>query len=137
MGTQIYFKKEVPADTNQLIELYKDAGWSAYTKDTAKLMRAINKSAQVYCAYCEDKVVGFARTIGDGESITYVQDLLVHSEYRRNGIGTELMKLIFDDNIDVSKIVLLADINDNADSFYKSLGFLRAKDVKCRAYMNI
>lgn len=135
MENDIIFKKEVPGNKNRIIELYKDAGWSAYIKDTAKLMCAINNSDKVYSANCGDIVVGLARTVGDNESIAYIQDLLVHSEYRRKGIGTELLKLILADNVNVSKIVLLADIDEGTDSFYKSLGFFRAEDVKCRAYM--
>ena len=63
----------------QLLELYTDAGWIAYTSDPDRLERAVRQSQAVYTAWDGSRLAGLLRAVGDGETILYVQDLLVHT----------------------------------------------------------
>lgn len=133
----IRYEKTIPGNEDEILSLYKNAGWTVYINNPEKMMNAIRNSSAVYSAYSDNVPVGLARTISDRESITYVQDILVHSDFRKKKIGTTLMKMIFDDNSDVNSIVLLTDIDDVTDAFYRSMGFKEVSELNCRAFINI
>ena len=74
--------KRIPC-REELLELYADAGWTAYTDHLDRLERGVAASLAVYTAWEGDALVGLLRAVGDGETILYLQDLLVRSSHRR------------------------------------------------------
>ncbi len=72
--------------------LYNANGWKSYVDNIDRTVRAIEKALFVYSCWDDDKLVGLIRAVGDGETITYIQDILVLPEYHRQGIGSKLMK---------------------------------------------
>ena len=44
------------------------------------------------------------RVVGDGASVILIQDLLVHPEYQRKGIGSQLMRAVLERCEDVYQI---------------------------------
>ena len=121
---KINYSENIPQDENSLISLYENAGWTAYTRDPAKLIQAIRSSEYILVAMEGNKVVGLIRTVGDGITITYIQDILVHSDYKRRGIGRQLMQRTLDKFAGVRQTVLLTDDNPETRGFYESMGFL-------------
>jgi GNAT superfamily N-acetyltransferase len=120
-----------------LFLLYHDAGWENYTKDMEKLMRAYEKSDFIVSAWDGDIMVAAARAISDGETIVYVQDILVLKRYRRKNIGKRLMKAILNKYEDVRQIVLITDTGEDTDSFYRSCGFKKASKYGISAYLKV
>ncbi|MCB0400881.1 MAG: GNAT family N-acetyltransferase [Flavobacteriales bacterium] len=106
-----------------IIELYKDARWSAYTKEPDLLMNAIENSLLVISAWDQDHLAGLIRVVGDGKTIIYIQDILVLKSHKRQGIGTQLMKQVLARFPEVRQTVLLTDDYDETRGFYESLGF--------------
>ena len=76
----------------EILPLYASVGWTAYTDDIDKTIRAIKGSARIVTAWDDTALVGLGRAITDGESIVYVQDLLVLGAYRCRGIGSALLQ---------------------------------------------
>lgn len=103
--------------------LYDDAGWSVYSKDMDKLMRAITNSLAVMTAWDGNRLVGLVRVVGDGETILYIQDILVLVAYKRKGIGRALLKEVFT-KFPVRQKVLLTDDTPETRGFYEALGFI-------------
>ncbi|EGF48524.1 GNAT family acetyltransferase protein [Lacticaseibacillus rhamnosus MTCC 5462] len=68
-----------------VLALYQAVGWNMYTRDPKKLERAIAQSLSVLGAYDGDQLVGLIRAVGDGETILFIQDLLVLPSYQRQG----------------------------------------------------
>ena len=62
----------------ELLDLYRQVGWTAYTDRLDTLERAWRNSLLTLGAYAGDKLVGAVRAVGDGESVVFVQALLVH-----------------------------------------------------------
>lgn len=75
-------------------------------------------------------LVGLARVVGDGVTIAYLQDVLVHPRFQRRGIGRRLVELVFAALDDVRQHVLLTDAEPGQRTFYESLGFTEAHDVR-------
>jgi ribosomal protein S18 acetylase RimI-like enzyme len=122
-GADIRFSTQKTFDRDQLIALYEDAGWTAYTDEPDRLVRAISNSTHVVSAWDGERLVGLARVISDGEHIVYAQDLLVHSSYRRRGLGSALLRKALEPFQHVRQTVLVADDSPEMRAFYQSLGF--------------
>lgn len=41
-----------------------------------------------------DQIVGMGRIVGDGAIYFYIQDIVVHPDYQKNGIGKEIMTIL-------------------------------------------
>lgn len=42
----------------------------------------------------QDQVIGMGRIVGDGAIYFYIQDLVVHPDYQKSGIGKEMMNML-------------------------------------------
>lgn len=86
-------------------------------------MKAFPASLDVFSTWDDGKLVGLVRVVGDGLTIIYVQDLLVLSSHKRQGIGAALMHLVMDKYKNVRQKVLITEDEPEARAFYESLGF--------------
>ncbi|WP_238789207.1 GNAT family N-acetyltransferase [Rothia dentocariosa] len=88
-------KNSLPS-TEELVELYDAVGWSAYTRTPERLVPMLAESRYLYVARENtaegtERLIGLVRAVGDGQTIAYIQDLLVHPQARRHGIGSALL----------------------------------------------
>ena len=121
-------------DLDTILDLYSSVGWTNYTDNPEMLKKAYENSLLTLGAYDGDKLVGVIRTVGDGYSIVFIQDILVFPEYQRRGIGTQLIREIMDRFSDVYQLQLMTDNTPKTISFYQSVGFVKAADMDCCAF---
>ena len=114
----------------EVLDLYTAVGWSAYTDVPEALMRSLAGSDLVLSARSEDDgLVGLARTVSDGVSICFVQDLLVHPSVQRRGVGRQLMSSVLDEYRHVRALLLTTDSDDpRALAFYRALGLVTVQE---------
>lgn len=108
---------------SEVAALYEAVGWTAYTEDLDALMTGLRGSLRVVTARLEGRLVGLARVIGDGATICYLQDVLVHPEARRSGLGRALVTAAFAPFTHVRQHVLITDEEADQKAFYEALGF--------------
>ena len=118
----------------EILGLYTSVGWTNYTDNPEMLRNAYLNSLKIYGAYVDDKLIGIIRVVGDGYSVIFIQDLLVHPEFQRNGIGTLLLKRMLKEYENVYQMHLITEDSEKTISFYKSLGFTDNCDVNCKAF---
>ena len=134
MAVQI--ERDVYPKTSKLAALYEAVGWSAYTQDEASLTRAVAQSLAVVTAWeGEERLVGLARAVGDGESVLFIQDVLVHPAYQGHGIGSALVRELCAMYPAVRQKLLLADNAPCLAAFYRNLGLTPAKEKGMEAWM--
>ena len=121
-------------DLDTILDLYSSVGWTNYTDDPEMLKKAFENSLLTLGAYDGDKLVGVIRTVGDGYSIVFIQDILVFPEYQRRGIGTRLIREIMDRFSEVYQLQLMTDNTPKTISFYQSVGFVKGDDMDCCAF---
>ena len=114
----------------ELLALYDSVGWSAYTVRPDALRRGVAGSLRVATARVDGFLVGLARTVGDGATIVYLQDVLVHPAHRRVGIGRRLVEAALADAATVRQQVLITDDGPAQRAFYESLGFIEVRDLR-------
>jgi len=120
-----------------ILALYTDAGWTNYTQNPDMLEKAYQNSLCILCARCDGTIAGVVRAVGDGFSIVYIQDLLVHSAYRRHGIGGVLLETVLSEYPDVYQTILLTDKTDLLVRFYKNHGFLPVETCGCISFCRL
>lgn len=119
----------------EIIKLYTDAGWKAYTDNPELLHKGYENSLLVLAAYEGDELSGIIRVVGDGFTIIFIQDILVYKKYQRKGIGTALLKTVLEKYQNVRQIELVTDNTEKTVSFYKSLGLRPLSDFSCCGFM--
>ena len=115
----------------ELVELYRSVGWTAYTDDPGKLVAAVGASHIVLVARSESGgLIGLARTVSDGHTIAYLQDILVAPAHHRRGVGGALLDEILARTQHIRQLVLLTDAEETQRAFYESRGFIEAHDFR-------
>ncbi len=119
----------------EILALYAAVGWVAYTRDPDSLRSGFENSLLTFAAYEGESLIGIIRTVGDGATIVYIQDLLVHPDHQGRGVGSALIAEILERFRSVRQIVLLTDDTEKTVSFYRKIGLKPAGDYGCRAFM--
>lgn len=120
---------------DEILRLYSEVGWTAYTNDMPVLEQGFKNSLLVLAAYENDELLGIIRAVGDGFTIVFVQDILVFPEKQRQGVGTALLKAVLDRYPNVRQIELATDNTPKTIAFYKSLGFSEFSEIGCCGFM--
>lgn len=131
----IVIKKGTIPKLENVLNLYNDVSWSAYTSNPEQLEKALKISLKVWTAWEGDQLVGLARVVGDGCTIIYIQDILVLEAYQGRGLGSQFMKMILEEYKDVRQIILLTDDTEKTKNFYEKNGLKQADEFNCVAYM--
>ena len=84
--------------------------------DNERMQKAIDKTINI-TAWDHDKLVGCIRILSDGYLFGTISEILVLKEYRKQGIGRELM----DRAADISPTSLFFGAQPEAEGFYERL----------------
>ena len=114
---------------SSLLELYTAVGWVAYTREERRgdLAKAVKNASFVVSAWEGNTLVGLARVLSDDVSIFYLQDILVHPNYQRRGIGERLISECLIRYAHVRSKVLMTDDEERQRLFYEKAGFRNTK----------
>jgi GNAT superfamily N-acetyltransferase len=111
-----------------VLSLYESVGWTVYTRDPERIRRALAGASYVAAAFAGERLVGIVRAISDDVTITYLQDLLVHPDAQRSGVGASLMTAVGQRYAHVRQHVLLTDDEPGQRAFYENVGFAETRD---------
>ena len=121
----------------EILPLYRAVGWSNYFHHPEMLQRAYENSLCVLGAYENDELIGIIRAVGDGYSIVFIQDIIIHPQYQRRGIGTKLVKALLKQYDNVYQIQLMTDDTEKNKAFYKSIGFWTMDEFGCCGFLRV
>ena len=119
----IHYKESKEIKQTDIEFLYSSVKWTNYTNDLEKLKKAIKQSLSVITAWDGEKLVGLIRAVGDGETILYIQDILVHPDFQNKQIGTALMSQMLNQYKNIRQKVLLTEEAPDVRHFYQKFGF--------------
>lgn len=112
------------ADLEQIMALYKDAGWWNESFGNGEFIPQIIRRSTVFvAAYEGTQIVGMGRAISDGVSDAYIQDVVVLRSHRGQGIGKmlvlEIVRRLKKRGIDWIGLIS----TPGSEGFYRSMGF--------------
>jgi GNAT superfamily N-acetyltransferase len=110
---------------DEIADLYRAGGWWKQEYDPLELPHLI-KGSFLFAVAVDSKTghaVGMGRVISDGVSDGYIQDLVVLPEYRKAGIGTQIVSILLKKCVEsgISWIGLIAE--PGTENFYLPFGF--------------
>jgi GNAT superfamily N-acetyltransferase len=130
-------KEYTEYNEEEIVSLYTDVGWKAYTDDLEALRKGYENSLLILAAYEDDELLGIIRVVGDGYTIVFVQDILVFQKHQREGIGRALLQAVLDRYKSVRQIELVTDNTEKTKAFYRSVGFAELSEIGCSGFMKI
>lgn len=122
----------------EIKSIYESESWYAYLHDDQKLMRAFHQSLYLVGAFSDEQLIGFVRCVGDGEHVLLVQDLIVHHDWQKQGIGTKLFQSAWEHYADVRQFFVVTDLDSSyLHEFYRSFGMATLEKQHCISFMRI
>lgn len=119
----------------EILPLYERVGWTAYTDRPHALRKGFENSLLCLAAYDGERLIGLLRTVGDGQTVVLLQDILVDPAFQRQGVGTKLVMAALERFGHVRQVQLVTDDTPKTTAFYESLGFKPMEALGCRGYM--
>lgn len=107
-------------DLAQLLNLYRTVGWLQSKDDESLVKKILLNSDHFVCIYMGETLVAFGRLLTDYHMSAFLDDIVVHPNYRRMGLGSLLVNHLISKVPHVKKIKLTTY---SASGFYKKLGF--------------
>ncbi|MFD1901923.1 GNAT family N-acetyltransferase [Enterococcus termitis] len=135
MRKNIIIKDKMPS-SDEWIYLRNSVKWSNHSNEEYKLAK--EKTLFGVTIYLNNKVIAMGRIVGDGLICFYLQDVIVHPNWQKNGIGKivveRLLSYIYKNAANNATVALLAA--KGTEKFYTSIGFsTRSKLNKGEAMM--
>ena len=87
----ITFSVDKKPDTEQVIELYNNAGLPRLTHDKERIQNMFDNSNLIVTAGHHELLVGVSRFITDWVWSYYLADLAVRKEFQKGGFGKRLI----------------------------------------------
>lgn len=116
----VRYAVDPPIGESTLRELFSDALGAPANADYA---RVLAHSLLYVAAFVEDRLVGFANVATDGGVHAFLLDPTVDPAFRRQGIGTELVRLAAREAGKRGCEWLHVDYEPHLISFYSAAGF--------------
>lgn len=107
-----------PEDLGDADALVKEAGWN----QTAADWRVFLDFGTAYAIRDQGKVVATSATLPHGGKFAWISMVLIAGYYRRQGLGTKLMRRCLDD-LTAAKLVPVLDATPAGRDVYAGLGF--------------
>ncbi len=107
----------------EILKLYASVGWTAYTDHPETLKKGFENSMLTLAAYEDGQLLGIIRTVGDGQTIVFIQDILIFPTHQRKGVGSALTRAVLDKYRHGRQIKLTSDDTPEAIGFYTAMGF--------------
>jgi N-acetylglutamate synthase-like GNAT family acetyltransferase len=109
-----------PPEAAQLLSLFHQAPWAKNRSlDDAKEM--LRYTDVTICAWDGERLIGFGRVLTDFVYRATIWDVIVHTAYQKQGIGTEIVRRIL--SHPRLKKVELFWLCTRRPGFYEKLGF--------------
>ncbi|MDP2647064.1 MAG: GNAT family N-acetyltransferase [Desulfobacterales bacterium] len=119
-----FLNKPTPDQVRQIIYLYRREKWWSDGDDNPDLVaRIVSGSHCFIVAVLDDKIIGMGRSISDGASDAYIQDVAVKEKYRGLGIGSKIIEALLHrlHSDGLGWVGLIAERGSH--EFYSRLGF--------------
>lgn len=107
MDTKILSYTERKIRASDVTRLYNDVGWweERVEQDIEEMLNRV----QSVGAWKNDTLIGFARAVSDGKFRAYIEDVVIHSSYQKEGIGIKLVSKLLDDLSHIDVISLFCE----------------------------
>ncbi len=112
-----------PDEIDAARRLLLAGGWDGPRVEPDHFGQLVANARNAVVAVDDDRVIGFARALGDGLSNGYLSMLVVDAACREQGVGRALVEHVMGDNPDMTWVLRA---RGEVQAFYEKLGFSRS-----------
>ncbi|WP_072032231.1 GNAT family N-acetyltransferase [Crocinitomix catalasitica] len=112
-------------DWYQVVELFTLVEWAK--RDIKEIQNAFLKSSFTCFVYKDDRIIGFGRTVDDGQYYALLVDVAVHPKFQKQGIGKSIVNVLSTALKDYLFVSLTAA--PNKEEFYQKIGWKKQKSA--------
>ncbi len=123
---EIEYKTNVPLETEQIIELYKNCGLPRPIDDEARIAEMFVNSNLTVSAWFGEELIGISRSLTDFVWCCYLADLAVRKDFQKAGVGRKLVE-ITREKVSEKSMVLLLSVPE-ALSYYPKIGMEKVEN---------
>ena len=105
-------------DYEGVLTLLKEENWLVFFDTHKEEYKKALAQSITYVAKENERIIGFIRAISDGVYLTFIGELIVQKEFRKNHIGSSLIAHL-ESQVPCKKLELISD----ADAFYSKNHF--------------
>lgn len=125
----MYYKVNIniPISNNEVPELREQIGWGRRDEDYPALFERCN-----FWAGIRDEnniLIAFGYICGMGLEHGYMEDIIVHPQYQRRGLGVELVKELLRESERFGLRIVTVSYEKNKTNFYKACNFTPSSGV--------
>ena len=120
MSTKYIYSFTEPIRPEQLIKLFKQTDW-ANARSPLDVQQMLDHCHFTVGVWDEDRLIGFARVITDDRYRALIDDVVVDSAYRGQGIASEMLDKMLKRMQHIETIML--DCAPELENFYGRFGF--------------
>lgn len=114
------YKYNEPVSAKALSDLRESVGWN---RMESEYKNPLLTSYYHIAVYENEILVGYVDCVSNGVTDSYIQDLMVHPDYQRKGIGTELMKKMIKYLTEKHIYIISVVYEESLKPFYDKFGF--------------
>ncbi|MBN2796532.1 MAG: GNAT family N-acetyltransferase [Clostridia bacterium] len=92
-------------------------------KDMPSLMKGIQNALDVISLWEDNHLIGLIRTVGDKETLIFIQDIIILETHKRKGYGGKLLERVLNTYKHGRIKVLLTDQRRKPNYFMKAWDF--------------
>ncbi len=119
MSFNIALYRERPIEPQEVRALYESVGW--WPERGEHELATVLSSDLAIGAWDGERLIAFARVISDHHFHAYIDDVVVHPDYQRQGIGHQLLARLLEELQHIETITLFC--KPDLVAFYEQLGF--------------
>ncbi|GGA67869.1 N-acetyltransferase [Ornithinibacillus halotolerans] len=121
MQVKSYIERPIPA--KQVKELYNHIGWWE-EREESDIQRMLEQGISVG-AWQGNELIGFARAVTYGKFRAYIEDVVIHNDYQKSGIGKDLVSFLLEELSHIDVISLFCE--SELIPFYETNSFKHSK----------
>ncbi|HEX8734660.1 MAG TPA: bifunctional class I SAM-dependent methyltransferase/GNAT family N-acetyltransferase [Pyrinomonadaceae bacterium] len=114
------FRPIKPADYEAVRQFLAENGWEKRVADAEKFYKMMENASRTVVAFENNRVIGFARALCDDVSNGYIGTVAVAEDFRRKGIGRELVERLIGDDPNITWVLRAGR---GSERFWKKMGF--------------
>jgi predicted N-acetyltransferase YhbS len=114
------FRAAEPQDYEAVRQFLTENGWEKRVADAVKFRKMMENASRTVVAFEGERIVGFARALCDDVSNGYIGTVAVAEDFRRKGIGRELVERLIGEDENITWVLRAGR---GSTEFWKKMGF--------------
>jgi predicted N-acetyltransferase YhbS len=114
------YRSAAPADYEKIRLFLSENGWEKRVADKDKFHKMMENADRTVVAFEGEHVIGFARALCDDVSNGYIGTVAVAADFRKRGIGRELVQRLIGD---ATNITWVLRAGRGSREFWEKMGF--------------